>query len=112
MAVLFGEVDSAQASASHPSLQLNENNLAPMWFSPLMAAFSPSADDGQNMASPLSVDVHQLVERAQKGHSDAVGGLYQLFSQPIYRYIVYRVPTAADAEDLTTEVFIRMVEGL
>ena len=41
-----------------------------------------------------------------------MAALYETFAQAIYRYILYRVPTAADAEDLTAEVFLRMVEGL
>jgi RNA polymerase sigma-70 factor, ECF subfamily len=111
-AALFAEADVALSSAAQGSIQPNENDLARMWFTPLIAALFPSADDDQSMASSLSIDVPKLVERAQQGHSEAAGGLYQLFAQPIYRYIAYRVPTTADAEDLTTEVFIRMVEGL
>jgi RNA polymerase sigma-70 factor (ECF subfamily) len=60
----------------------------------------------------ISVDVAQLVKRAQQGDREAVGQLYQAFSPAIYRYIIYRVRNSADAEDLTADVFIRMVQGL
>lgn len=53
-----------------------------------------------------------IIQRAQQGDAEAVASLYQAHVEQIYRYIVYRVPSEADAEDLTAEVFIRMVEGL
>lgn len=56
--------------------------------------------------------IDQLVRRAQAGDSIAVATLYETFAQMIYRYIAYRVPTIHDAEDLTAEVFVKMVEGL
>lgn len=53
-----------------------------------------------------------IIHQAQCGDRDAVAQLYQEYAQAIYRYIVHRVPTVADAEDLTAEVFVKMVEGL
>ncbi|MCC6611941.1 MAG: sigma-70 family RNA polymerase sigma factor [Anaerolineae bacterium] len=53
-----------------------------------------------------------LVLRAQRGDQAAIEALYQQFAQPIYRYVAYRVATAADAEDLTAEVFVSMLKGL
>jgi len=60
----------------------------------------------------VSADVQQLVQRAQKGDTNAVAQLYQIHAQSIYQYVLYRVPTSEDAEDLTAEVFVKMVEGL
>jgi RNA polymerase sigma-70 factor (ECF subfamily) len=65
---------------------------------------------GLNVATP--VDVQGLIHRAQKGDSSAVAQLYQMHAQAIYQYVLYRVPTTEDAEDLTAEVFVKMVEGL
>jgi RNA polymerase sigma-70 factor, ECF subfamily len=59
--------------------------------------------------SPLPLE--QVIERAQKGDAEAVAALYQTYVQRIFRYILYRV-SPADAEDLTAEVFLKMVEGL
>lgn len=56
-------------------------------------------------------DLERLIRKAQSGDEHAIASLYQGFAQMIYRYIAYRVP-AQDAEDLTGEVFVRMVEGL
>lgn len=53
-----------------------------------------------------------MVLRAQKGESQALAQLYEAFVQRIFRYIAYRVASSADAEDLTAEVFLKMVEGL
>jgi RNA polymerase sigma-70 factor (ECF subfamily) len=56
-------------------------------------------------------DLERLIRKAQSGDENAIASLYQAYAQMIYRYIAYRVP-APDAEDLTGEVFVRMVEGL
>lgn len=53
-----------------------------------------------------------LIERAQQGDDDAVATLYRRYVREVTRYIVYRVSDDTLAEDLTAEVFLRMVEGL
>lgn len=53
-----------------------------------------------------------LIQRARDGDQEAIAALYRAHVQAIYRYISYRVPEAAVADDLTAEVFLRMVEGL
>ena len=55
---------------------------------------------------------HRLIERAQQGDPDAIAGLYRQYVQAIARYIAYRVPDEETVEDLTADVFLRMVEGL
>lgn len=54
----------------------------------------------------------QLIRRAQGGDGEAVAALYRRHVDAIARYIAYRVPDDAIVEDLTAEVFLRMVEGL
>jgi RNA polymerase sigma-70 factor (ECF subfamily) len=56
--------------------------------------------------------IEQIIKRARQGNEAAIATLYEMYVDSIYRYIVYRVPTNADAEDLTAEVFLKMVEGL
>jgi RNA polymerase sigma-70 factor, ECF subfamily len=58
-----------------------------------------------------SQELNSIIRAAQKGEEAAVTTLYQRFSQVIYRYIAYRVPID-EAEDLTAEVFINMIEAL
>jgi RNA polymerase sigma-70 factor (ECF subfamily) len=60
----------------------------------------------------LNHDEAHLVDRALRGDRDAIAALYQQYVQAIYRYVSYRVPEDAAADDLTAEVFLRMVEGL
>lgn len=55
---------------------------------------------------------NKLIERAQQGDPDAVAELYRRYVPAITRYIGYRVSNEAIIEDLTAEVFLRMVEGL
>lgn len=64
------------------------------------------------MSDPLAQEINELIQRAQRGDQAAIAALYEAHAQKIYRYVVYRVPTVHDAEDLTAEVFVRMVEGL
>jgi RNA polymerase sigma-70 factor (ECF subfamily) len=59
-----------------------------------------------------SPDVLDLIALAQRGDRSAIGRLYQEYVQRIFRYILFRVPTYVDAEDLTAEVFVNMVKGL
>jgi RNA polymerase sigma-70 factor, ECF subfamily len=61
------------------------------------------------MTSP---GIELLIRRAKAGDADAMSTLYETYVQAIYRYVFYRVPTAADAEDITAEVFLKVVEGL
>jgi RNA polymerase sigma-70 factor, ECF subfamily len=60
----------------------------------------------------MTPEQEKLIKRAKSGDSQAVSELYRAHAQTIYRFIAYRVPTTADAEDLTSEVFMRMLEGL
>lgn len=59
-----------------------------------------------------SVNVDDWVQQAKKGDSAAVEAIYELYVDAIYRYVYYRVSSHRDAEDLTAEVFVKMVEGL
>lgn len=53
-----------------------------------------------------------LIQRGQQGDREAVGQLYRRYAQAIARYVTYRVPDDAVIEDITAEVFLRMIEGL
>ena len=54
----------------------------------------------------------ELTERARDGDTLALGQLYELFLDRIFRFIRFRVSTAEDAEDITQEVFLKMWRGL
>jgi RNA polymerase sigma-70 factor (ECF subfamily) len=53
-----------------------------------------------------------LILAAQRGDEQALGRLYDAYVDRIYRYILYRVNDSETAEDLTSDVFLRVVEGL
>ena len=60
---------------------------------------------------PITSDAN-LVRRAQGGDTDAVGKLYDRHYMQIFRYLWSRVGDQQLAEDLSGEVFERMVTGL
>jgi RNA polymerase sigma-70 factor (ECF subfamily) len=61
------------------------------------------------MQEAISSDV---VQRARQGDAAAVGAIFRQFHLGIYRYMVYRVNDQQAAEDLTSEVFMRMIKSL
>jgi RNA polymerase sigma-70 factor (ECF subfamily) len=59
--------------------------------------------------SPSSVE---LVTLARQGEAEAIGALYDLHCQAVFRYFQARLGHQQAAEDLTGEVFRRMLTGL
>ena len=59
-----------------------------------------------------TVDVRQLVSRAQQGDRDALEELYLIHFDRIYSYLHMSVGNRHDAEDLTTQTFVRMLESI
>ena len=54
----------------------------------------------------------QLLNRAKFNDSRAVGKLCVHFYSKIYRFVYYRVNAVEDAEDLTSEVCLRVVKSI
>ncbi|HTK09037.1 MAG TPA: sigma-70 family RNA polymerase sigma factor [Ktedonobacteraceae bacterium] len=67
---------------------------------------SVSEQDEQLLAFP------SLLDHARSGEAEAISTLYRQFLPGIYWYIAARVPDRESAEDLTSEVFLEMVEGI
>lgn len=63
-------------------------------------------------SSVHETDEATLVQQAAAGNADAVATLYDQHQQDIFRYIVSRVQNQHTAEDLTAEVFTRMVANI
>lgn len=61
------------------------------------------------MATPYNEE--KLIKRAKRGDKTAISALYEQHIDKIFRYVAYRVPDN-DADDITAEVFVKMVEGL
>ena len=49
-----------------------------------------------------------LLNRIKAGDKEAFGELYDLYLEPIYRFIYFKVSGVQEAEDLTSEVFLRV----
>jgi RNA polymerase sigma-70 factor, ECF subfamily len=56
--------------------------------------------------------IERLVDEARSADALAVGQLFDHFHLPIYRYVISRVHSPADAEDLTQLVFVKALEAL
>jgi RNA polymerase sigma-70 factor (ECF subfamily) len=60
----------------------------------------------------MSSEEANLVQRAKQGDPAAFAEIYDRCQPAIYRYIYYQVTDVATAEDLTGEVFVRLVEKI
>jgi RNA polymerase sigma-70 factor (ECF subfamily) len=52
------------------------------------------------------------LDGARRGEAEALSLLYRQFLPGVFAYMAARVPDRATAEDLTSEVFLKMVEGI
>jgi len=56
--------------------------------------------------------VWALVQRAQGGDSDAFAQIYDRYVDTVYRYVYYRIGDRTQAEDFTSETFVRALRRL
>src|SRR5919204_1209935 len=63
-------------------------------------------------ASRADGDVRRLVEQAQQGDEEALEQLYLLHFDRVYSYLHMSVGNRYDAEDLTTQTFLKMLEAI
>lgn len=78
--------------ASHPTSHINPDNLV---------------SERQDVAV-----LQRLIKQAQRFDDQALSRLCELFYEDIYSYFYYRVNDPADVQDLTNDVFLRMVESI
>ena len=71
---------------------------------------SPAAADKSSRES--NENVRRLVDRAQQGDRDALEELYLIHFDRIYGYLHMSVGNRHDAEDLTTQTFLKMLESI
>jgi RNA polymerase sigma-70 factor, ECF subfamily len=62
--------------------------------------------------APTAAEVRRLVERAQKGDREALEELYLMHFDRIYSYLQMTVGNRHDAEDLTNQTFVKMLESI
>jgi RNA polymerase sigma-70 factor (ECF subfamily) len=63
-------------------------------------------------ATAQSADVRRLVDLAQQGDREALESLYLIHFDRIYSYLHMSVGNRHDAEDLTTQTFLKMLESI
>jgi RNA polymerase sigma-70 factor (ECF subfamily) len=54
----------------------------------------------------------KVIEAAQTGDLDAIASLYDTHINQVYRYTLARLGNVHDAEDVTEEIFFKMINGL
>ena len=75
--------------------------------------FAPfSVFKGDNAACAEDPEQLALLERASRAEPAALGALYDQYADRIYAYIYRRVGQVEVAEDLTGQVFMRMLEAI
>ena len=63
-------------------------------------------------ATAQSADLRRLVDLAQQGDREALESLYLIHFDRIYSYLHMSVGNRHDAEDLTTQTFLKMLESI
>lgn len=57
-------------------------------------------------------ELSQLIKHVQKGDLEAFGIVYDRFFDAVYAYVYRQVGSAADAEDITSGVFLEVLEKI
>ena len=60
----------------------------------------------------LALEDEAALVEAARGDPAAFTSLYRRYVTPVYRYLCQRVGSPAEAEDLTSQVFLKALEGL
>ena len=68
---------------------------------------------GSQVAAGVPADVERAaVDRARSGDQQALADLYDWYMPRVYRYALARIGNIAEAEDLTEEVFLKMLGAI
>jgi len=59
-----------------------------------------------------SLSESELITLSSKGDSDAFGALYEKYVEKIYSYLYYKTSSQPQAEDLTSQVFLKALRNI
>ena len=63
--------------------------------------------------TPLPADIAKgTVELAKTGDPEALGAIYDWYLPRVYRYVLARLGDMSDAEDITEDIFLRMLGAI
>ena len=57
-------------------------------------------------------DEYAVVEAARRGSQSALAELYEHYFPRVYRYVANRLGNTEDAEDVTEEIFLRVIDNV
>jgi RNA polymerase sigma-70 factor (ECF subfamily) len=64
------------------------------------------------MVTDLDLELRRIIIRAKSGDAGAFGELYTRYASLILRYLYARLREQESAQDLTQEVFVRVIKGI
>lgn len=59
-----------------------------------------------------SIQLNELVERAKRFENEAFAELYEQFYEKIYRFLLFKTGNVHEAEDLTEQTFLQVIEKI
>ena len=66
----------------------------------------------EDMVTELDLELRGIITRAKSGDAGAFGELYSRYAGLILRYLYARLREQESAQDLTQEVFVRVIKGI
>jgi RNA polymerase sigma-70 factor, ECF subfamily len=80
---------------------------------PMNSFRSEQSGAGMPASQPIPPELERsTVDRARSGDQQALGDIYDWYMPRVYRYVVARVGHTQEAEDLTEEVFLKMLGAI
>lgn len=77
----------------------------------LYSCINGMTNNGENQDKHSEIKAG-VIKQAAQGDRSALTLIYDSYARDIYRYVYSRVGNAADAEDLTTQTFMSVIESL
>lgn len=64
------------------------------------------------MMSEMNESIKDIIVRAKSGDREAFDTLYELYVTPVYRYVLIRLHSVPDTEDVVQETFMRAYQAI